>query len=819
MFYRQAHQRGFIALVSTIVISFILTALLFTVSTSSFYARADTLSAEAKRISLGLAESCVNVALLSISRNYAYDQVITASGGATTTIGTDAQGIPQVCVIKSITVASSTPEKKILDIAVQSEYRDTYSNITTRTTVYNPDVVKVPSAYITVSAIVAPGGAKQPSDFPLFLDGSPIVSGETRAVTPNTTHTVSTSTTPSGYTSDGVWIGCPGGTTAPAPGESVSCSVYFMVEPTTASLTLIANIPAGDNPALFPLTITRVGSSTPMGTVTSGVPTTTLPGSYTLGYSMPAGYTTSGWNDCPGPLSLTKGQIQYCTVTFTKPSVACANTVVMLDRSGSMFTDPAYIADEKRATMSLLDLYNTVTPAPLMAIGRFDDVSTGNTAEIIPGAHLTDVYGTSGNATNTGAKLPGGGGGPQNWAQPTRGLLEDGLFTTSVTNGQEQGFGYFGFSIPPGMTVNGIEVSVNAKATVATTLGVEISFTNGATSTASGKTISLSTVASTTIIGGATDKWGRTNFSLDEFTDGKFIIKLKNNAPTSQTVSVDYTKVRIWYSASSTGLYQAVETGLPQNPTSPTNLSAAIDTAVTELNTVSNGKQKVLILISDGKPTRPTNTTVASSSAAASAVAAKNAGVKIFTIHFGDTTGKTFLASLATDSAHDKGNDSVAENNDGDNFFVSPTSGDMPAVFQQVGSAACTAVLAATQAHLNVVTTVINNDGGIKSAGDFTVSVSGGSPSPSPSSFAGSSSGVLVSVAPGSTITATQTGLSGYFSPYYSGCSSVAVAAGETKTCTIISDDTPAPLPPPENPPPPSDIDIGSWIETATSTP
>ena len=62
-----SEERGFIALISAVVMSAILMSLMYTVSASSFYARIDAESIESKRVSLGLAESCINVALLALA--------------------------------------------------------------------------------------------------------------------------------------------------------------------------------------------------------------------------------------------------------------------------------------------------------------------------------------------------------------------------------------------------------------------------------------------------------------------------------------------------------------------------------------------------------------------------------------------------------------------------------------------------------------------------------------------------------------------------------------------------------------------------------
>ena len=59
-------------MLSVIVISAILLTLIFTLNLSSFFARFDALSGENKRVSLGLAEACIEAAKLKAAQNASY---------------------------------------------------------------------------------------------------------------------------------------------------------------------------------------------------------------------------------------------------------------------------------------------------------------------------------------------------------------------------------------------------------------------------------------------------------------------------------------------------------------------------------------------------------------------------------------------------------------------------------------------------------------------------------------------------------------------------------------------------------------------------
>ena len=87
---------------------------------------------------------------------------------------------------------------------------------------------------------------------------------------------------------------------------------------------------------------------------------------------------------------------------------------------------------------------------------------------------------------------------------------------------------------------------------------------------------------------------------------------------------------------------------------------------------------------------------------------------------------------------------------------------------------------------LTVIKNVINNNGGIKVANNFAITVTGSSPSPA--SFVGAASpGTTVTLNPG-VYSVDETAVSGYAKTLSAGCSGT-IAAGSTNTCTITNDD------------------------------
>jgi len=95
---------------------------------------------------------------------------------------------------------------------------------------------------------------------------------------------------------------------------------------------------------------------------------------------------------------------------------------------------------------------------------------------------------------------------------------------------------------------------------------------------------------------------------------------------------------------------------------------------------------------------------------------------------------------------------------------------------------------------LIVIKHVINNNGGTKSASDFTITASGTAVPGGTTSFPGAEApGTTLSVSPG-TYTVAETVLTGYVPTFSGDCTNVTIADGQTKTCTITNLDVrPAP--------------------------
>ena len=124
--------------------------------------------------------------------------------------------------------------------------------------------------------------------------------------------------------------------------------------------------------------------------------------------------------------------------------------------------------------------------------------------------------------------------------------------STSCTSNSKDKHRYsnYGFSIPGGATIQGIEVRLNARVdstSGAPTICVQLSWNGGTTWTTAKSTTTLATAETTRILGGVSDTWGRT-WSSGDFSDANFRVRLIDVASsTSRDFSLDWVAVRARY--------------------------------------------------------------------------------------------------------------------------------------------------------------------------------------------------------------------------------------------------------------------------------
>ncbi|MCK5096060.1 MAG: PKD domain-containing protein [Candidatus Pacebacteria bacterium] len=106
-----------------------------------------------------------------------------------------------------------------------------------------------------------------------------------------------------------------------------------------------------------------------------------------------------------------------------------------------------------------------------------------------------------------------------------------------------------------------------------------------------------------------------------------------------------------------------------------TNTGAGIDTAHAEL--LANGRddiKQIMIVLSDGNPTKPGNESDAATYALQQASEAKADGIIIYTIGFGNDVNPSFLENIASDPSY---------------YFYTPTSAGLEDVYMALAEIAC----------------------------------------------------------------------------------------------------------------------------------
>jgi len=204
-----------------------------------------------------------------------------------------------------------------------------------------------------------------------------------------------------------------------------------------------------------------------------------------------------------------------------------------------------------------------------------------------------------------------------------------------------------------------------------------------------------------------------------------------------------------------------------------TNLYEGINLAKVELDDANSYErplvQDYMVVITDGNPNRPTPDSTARTMAANEADAARAAGIEIYVVGVGNDVDATYLINnIADDPAHYF---AIGDYSELEDLLEAIANCQQPP--QNIGT-------------LTVNKVVVNDEGGTKGIGDFSLFVSGYPVT----------SGVAVNF-PGGSYTVTETGNQGYVATFSGDCDSsgnVTIGAGDNKTCTITNDDNPQPV-------------------------
>jgi hypothetical protein len=298
-----------------------------------------------------------------------------------------------------------------------------------------------------------------------------------------------------------------------APTGSDSFQVTGTNGPTTKQANLTLNVTTPPTGVCAAPTITNTTDSSPSG----------------------SGTVTIAWNAVPGA-SQYRVQRQD-----TSTSWSTRTTTSNTSFSGSdLSNDPNWrvYVYTSNGSCTAPSAYTTFDPGPPPSSNTGWRTCTSN----------SDTAGGDGNGfqSNPSAACADGG------SYATDSDSGNGTSTScSSSNKDRHLFFNYGFSIPSGATINGIEVRLDSWAD--STSGspkqcVEISWNGGQTWTAVKQTSTLSTSSlGSRTLGSSGDKWGRT-WSPADFANGNFIVRVTNVASsTSRDFRLDWIPVRVSY--------------------------------------------------------------------------------------------------------------------------------------------------------------------------------------------------------------------------------------------------------------------------------
>ncbi len=258
-------------------------------------------------------------------------------------------------------------------------------------------------------------------------------------------------------------------------GQSYLCLITNTDITTTFTLTTSVNVTQAYNVTPAPnFTLALDSDDGHHYSITSGVAKSNLPpATYTVSITGTGNYSVSPWGSSPdcsptGVVAWTPGDKHYknCTINLVEnpPPFHDIDTLMMLDRTGSMFQNSNWISGERVAAKSFLNLFTEIaSPRPQVGVGVFGNDS-GNSAKIA--GTLTNNYGNesvtpTSAGPNTAGRTCSGNGCQNQWTTPDNGRNIDSTYATDSTNGHQQDYYNYGFNIPVGATITGIEVKTD----------------------------------------------------------------------------------------------------------------------------------------------------------------------------------------------------------------------------------------------------------------------------------------------------------------------------------------------------------------------
>jgi Prealbumin-like fold domain len=632
------------------------------------------------------------------------------------------------------------------------------------------------------------GGTKAASDFTMSVTGgSPSPTSFAGAESPGTAVTINANAAysvgesgPSGYTrSDSA--GCTSASGL-APGGSATCTITNDDQP--ATLTVIKHVinNNGGTKAASDFTMSVTGGApSPASFAGAESPGTAVSinanTAYSVGESGPAGYTRSDSTGCASATGLAPGGSATCTITNDDQAATLTVIKHVINDNGGSASASAF-------TMSVTG----GSPSP----GSFSGAESPGTAVTLnAGSYSVGETGPSGYDSSFSADCSGS---IANGATKTCTVTNDDkaahlIVVKHVINDNGGTAAASAFT----MTISGVTASGGNSFPGAESPGTDKTLTSigsyGVLETGpAGYSGSASTDCSGTIALGQTKTCTLTNNDVQPILH---VIKHVVNDNGGSSSAADFTLDSGGpndspddFPGNEAGTTVHMDAGsFTVTETGPSGYSASFSANCT--GSLAVGDEKTCTVTNDDQPGHLI---------IKKHVINDNGGSKVasdFTLDSGGTNDSpdNFAGDEGgTNVTLDAGSYHVTET--GPSGYTESDSADCSGTIANGETKTCTVTNDDQPGKLIVIKHVINDNGGSKTAADFTLD-SGGT-NDSPDNFAGSESGTNVTLDAGS-YAVTETGPSGYTESDSAGCSGT-IANGETKTCTVTNDDEPGHL-------------------------
>ena len=290
------------------------------------------------------------------------------------------------------------------------------------------------------------------------------------------------------------------------------------------------------------------------------------------------------------PTSVVGGSSSTGTVTLGAAAPSAGTVVSLVSSDTSVASVPASVTVPAGATSATFTVSTAAVATDKIVTLTAVSNNTGRTADL----RVTATSGAPGFRSPTANSADSGGDRNGFESNPANAHNDDTLHAvdnnsgsgtstscTSTAKDKHRFFNY-GFSIPAGATIAGIEVRLDARADSTGSsprMCVQLSWDGGATWTAARATGTLGTTMSTFVLGSPTDTWGRT-WTPANLSDASFRVRVINVASsTSRDFSLDWVAVRVTYSGGGLSSPAPTPTSVPLSPTPAAPSATPVATA------------------------------------------------------------------------------------------------------------------------------------------------------------------------------------------------------------------------------------------------